>query len=103
MLSDPYKYQPQTTMPIQRYIVRFTGHVQGVGFRVTCRQEAMGLNVHGHVCNNIDGSVTLDIDASDADAKELIRRIQANRKDHIEDTQIETSESQDRTGQIHIR
>lgn len=35
------------------------GHVQGVGFRVTARQEAIRLGIVGTVCNLADGSVEL--------------------------------------------
>ena len=87
----------------KRYVIRFIGHVQGVGFRVTCRQEAMGLDVRGHVCNNADGSVTIDMDAMPADAKELIGRIQDARRAHIDDTQVQECQSEGRSEGFFVR
>ena len=47
-------------MSIQRRRWRFTGRVQGVGFRyfATCAARRLGLT--GWVANNWDGSVTLE-------------------------------------------
>lgn len=44
-----------------RRVVRFTGHVQGVGFRATCRSIATELGLAGWVQNQIDGSVELEV------------------------------------------
>ena len=40
-----------------RYRVRYVGHVQGVGFRMTTLALARGLPLHGFVRNEPDGSV----------------------------------------------
>ncbi len=66
---------PSMTTNRIRYIVRYTGHVQGVGFRMTAVVQANGLDVNGFVRNEPDGSVTMDVEASKADMKELMRRI----------------------------
>ena len=91
-------------MPLStvRFTVRFVGNVQGVGFRMTCLSEAAGLNVHGHVSNQSDGSVLMDIDASNADGKELIRRIKLARRGYIDDTLETKSETQNRSGGFRI-
>ncbi len=86
-----------------RFIVRFTGHVQGVGFRMTCLSEAYGLDVHGHVRNQSDGSVCMDIDASVADGKELIRRIKIARAGYLDNTFIETTEGLNRQSGFTIK
>ena len=39
---------------------RFTGTVQGVGFRYYARAAALHLGLTGWVANNWDGSVTLE-------------------------------------------
>ena len=39
---------------------RFTGEVQGVGFRYYARAAAQHLGLTGWVANNWDGSVTLE-------------------------------------------
>ena len=43
---------------------RFTGTVQGVGFRYYARAAALHLGLTGWVANNWDGSVTLEARAS---------------------------------------
>ena len=45
-------------MATEQRIVRFTGHVQGVGFRWTTCRVAGGFDVVGYVKNEPDGSVT---------------------------------------------
>lgn len=40
-----------------RVSVNVTGRVQGVGFRYWTLKLARRMGVHGHVCNNSDGSV----------------------------------------------
>ena len=44
-------------MPDEQRIVRFTGRVQGVGFRFTAIRVADGYDVTGYVRNCSDGSV----------------------------------------------
>jgi len=44
----------------ERVAVRYTGRVQGVGFRATARQCAASLPVTGFVRNEPDGSVLLE-------------------------------------------
>lgn len=45
---------------MERRRVRYTGRVQGVGFRATARSVASGFNVCGWVRNEPDGSVVLE-------------------------------------------
>lgn len=46
---------------MERRRVRFTGRVQGVGFRATTRSVAQGFDVSGWVRNEPDGSVLAEI------------------------------------------
>jgi len=46
-------------MPRERRRVVFSGRVQGVGFRFTCRSLARGFDVAGFVRNLADGRVEL--------------------------------------------
>src|SRR5438270_11553043 len=46
-------------MPRERRRVVFSGRVQGVGFRFTCRSLARGFDVAGYVRNLADGRVEL--------------------------------------------
>lgn len=43
----------------QARLYRYTGMVQGVGFRWTAKRIADGLGIDGYVRNNPDGSVSL--------------------------------------------
>ena len=54
---------------MERLEVRFTGHVQGVGFRYTTHRIASRWPVTGYVENRDDGSVFL---VAEGDRKELI-------------------------------
>ena len=72
-----------------RFRVRYHGSVQGVGFRMTSVAQARGLDVHGFVRNEPDGSVVMDVEGSRADVRELMRRIQAAMDRNIDDTQVE--------------
>ena len=68
---------------------RFTGQVQGVGFRYYARAAALHLGLTGWVANNWDGSVTMeaqgDLDALDALVPTIER---TNRWARIEDTEV---------------
>ena len=86
-----------------RYVVRFTGHVQGVGFRATTLSVANGLDVHGFVRNVMDGSVQLDVDGDEPTLKELVRRIQAAMGDRIDDTVVDSLTSMNRNDGFRIR
>lgn len=88
---------------MKRFVVRFEGRVQGVGFRVMCISEAAGLTVHGFVRNEQDGSVLLDVDATNQDGNELIRRIRANRKQQIVNCQVSETDSLGRESGFSIR
>ena len=86
-----------------RYKVRFSGDVQGVGFRMTAVSEARGLAANGFVKNEPDGSVTLDVDGPESDLKELVHQIESELSDHISDTEIEQLESLNRQGGVSIK
>ena len=86
-----------------RYVVRFTGHVQGVGFRATTLASAHGLKVHGYVRNEADGSVRLDADGSEADLKELVRRVQSAMSGKVDDTIIDRQPTLNRVDGLHIQ
>ena len=58
MMPDP-RTDPQTAARTRR-AVRFTGRVQGVGFRATASAIARGHDVTGWVRNEADGSVLLE-------------------------------------------
>ncbi len=60
-------------------LVRFTGRVQGVGFRFETARIAHDLPVTGYVRNEPDGSVELLVEGSPEAARQLLEEIQASR------------------------
>ena len=54
---------------------RVYGRVQGVGYRVWARREAMELGLAGWVRNEADGSVTASIAGADATVSTMIERL----------------------------
>jgi acylphosphatase len=55
--------------------IYFSGRVQGVGFRYSCRQVAMGFDVIGWVKNLDDGRVELWAQGQDDEVKEFLKAI----------------------------
>ncbi|QDT05889.1 Acylphosphatase [Rubripirellula lacrimiformis] len=91
-----------STTPI-RHVVCFTGHVQGVGFRMTAVQSAAGLDVHGFVRNEIDGSVMLDVEGSAADLKELVHRIRQEMSQKLDNISTDVRPPKQYSGGLVIR
>ena len=85
-----------------RYVVRYTGHVQGVGFRMTAVLQGKGRDIHGFVRNEPDGSVTMDVEASQADLKQLMQRIASAMSGRIDDTQIDQRPPMNREDGFHV-
>lgn len=85
-------------MAIERRRVAFTGRVQGVGFRVTCRSIARGFAVTGWVRNEPDGSVAMEAqgEADEVDRfLEAIRTSGTGRVEGIASEPIATAASED--------
>ncbi|HQG74751.1 MAG TPA: acylphosphatase [Kiritimatiellia bacterium] len=73
----------------QQVRVRYTGDVQGVGFRYTVRKLATPLGVTGGVENLPDGSVQMVAEATPDTLRLLLTQIRASRLGaHIADEQI---------------
>jgi acylphosphatase len=54
-------------MPLERRRVLYSGRVQGVGFRATCRWLARGFDIVGYVRNLSDGQVELVVQGEPAE------------------------------------
>ena len=63
-------------MKIIRLKLRFTGRVQGVGFRYTATNIANQLGLTGWVYNEIDGSVLMEVQGRTSLIEELIQRLE---------------------------
>lgn len=75
-----------------RNVVRYSGTVQGVGFRMTAVSQSRGLDVHGFVRNESDGSVEMDVEGEASQVKELMRRIETAMAGKIDAVEIDPRE-----------
>ncbi len=65
---------------MERAFVIYSGRVQGIGFRYTCRQLAKGFSVTGFVRNLEDGRVEL---AAEGERDEVRAFLDAIQKSHL--------------------
>ena len=77
-------------MPRVRRRVYFSGRVQGVGFRFTCRSLARGYEVGGHVRNLADGRVEIVVEGELTEVDRFLAAIQLEMSDYIRNTEVET-------------
>lgn len=70
----------------------FYGSVQGVGFRYRARQAAQMLGCTGHVSNEWDGSVSMEIQGNEADIDRVIQAIENGHYVRIENMVVEDLE-----------
>jgi len=74
--------------------VVFRGHVQGVGFRYQTLDVAKGFDVSGFVRNEIDGSVTLEVEGEIQEVHEFIDAVVEELRSYIRESE-ETSENRE--------
>ena len=75
-----------------RYRLKFTGIVQGVGFRFTATHAADFNRLTGYVKNEYDGSVTCEVQGDEEAIERFINTIRMGRfiqVDEIERTRID--------------
>ena len=82
---------------MERREVRYSGRVQGVGFRYTARSIAQLYPVTGYVKNLPDGRVELVVEGKTEDVSGLLRAISSEMGRNIRDMQETTSPA---TGQL---
>ena len=87
--------RPRTDEPIRR-TVRYSGRVQGVGFRATARSVAGRFRVTGYVQNLADGRVLLVVEGVPDEVERFCAALAAAMERNIATTDIEqaTTESQ---------
>ena len=66
------------------YEIYFTGHVQGVYFRVNTKEVSASFEVFGYVRNCADGRVHLWVQGEDDQIEAFVDAIQVRMKGHIE-------------------
>ncbi len=74
-----------------RQQLRFSGRVQGVGFRYTAQYTAQQFGLTGWVYNDYDGSVLMEIQGRPESIKKMIDRLDSDRFiriDNIEKTML---------------
>ena len=76
--------ESQSTQPQLRRIVRFSGRVQGVGFRYTTQSIAAGFHVTGFVQNLVDGRVELVAEGSPPELDRFQCAVEQAFTSHIE-------------------
>ena len=73
---------------IVRRHMTFSGWVQGVGFRYRCRHAAAAYGCTGWMCNESDGTVTVEIQGTEESIEKVIEAIE--RGSFIRNEKIET-------------
>ncbi|MFI4873633.1 MAG: acylphosphatase [Phycisphaerales bacterium JB061] len=82
---------------MQRRSIRFTGKVQGVGFRMTAKSVASELGLAGWVRNEHDGSVLMEAQGDPAIIDECLDRIQRQtfgRVDNLQETLLQVEQNE---------
>lgn len=68
---------------------KFTGRVQGVGFRYRANYAAQGIGVTGWVRNDFDGSVEMEIQGTAAQIDHVLKMI--NKGEYVQIDSINTT------------
>ena len=83
-------FGPKTERPVVRKRIQFCGRVQGVGFRYRANHAASAVGATGWVRNEYDGSVTMEIQATEEDIDRVIQMIERGRFVQIESMEAKT-------------
>lgn len=84
-----------------RYQIRFTGRVQGVGFRYTANSIAQNLGITGWVMNDWDGTVLMEAQGTEGEIESLIGQLQNTvfiEIDRVEKTSLSVKTEEKRFG-----
>ena len=93
----------ELVMAFERREVRFTGRVQGVGFRYTTQRLARGYQLTGFVQNLPDGKVLLVAEGDAAEIDGFLAAIRAEMGSHIDHTHVLRSDYQGSFREFEIR
>lgn len=75
---------------MERWRLSYSGRVQGVGFRATCRSIARTFDVSGWVRNEHDGTVTLEAQGKRDELTRFTQAIETRLLNNIADVQRST-------------
>jgi acylphosphatase len=82
-VAGPSSSVPPMNAPIVHATVRFSGHVQGVGFRYATLQVAKEFEVAGFVKNEPDGTVLVEAEGRKAEVDGFIAAIGERMHGHV--------------------
>jgi len=77
---------------MERKQIRFSGRVQGVGFRATTRWIAETYDITGWVRNEPDGAVHMEIQGEPAELDRCLRDINDRLAEHIDSAESRDAE-----------
>lgn len=103
--ADPEAAAPSPVIlaPAMRYEARFTGRVQGVGFRAAAHRLALQHNLVGWVRNEPDGSVMLVAEGEKPTLDAFLKALRAEMNNFISEASISESESRGDYAGFEIR
>ncbi len=78
----------------QRWIVHYSGRVQGVGFRYTARSLAEQFNVSGYVQNLPDGRVRLEVEGDPEEIQRFLQRLGERMAGYIQGQNVDVQPPQ---------
>ena len=67
-------------MKLERAFVIYRGHVQGVGFRYTCRSLAHGFSITGQVKNLEDGRVEMIVEGERPEIEDFLKEYNKDKR-----------------------
>ena len=87
----------------KRMRVKYSGTVQGVGFRFTAERVAVSLNLTGWAMNAPDGSVEVLAEGEEKDLVSFIDKIKRAMNHYIRSTRVNWQEYKGEFGSFGIR
>jgi acylphosphatase len=75
-------------MALSTILVRYSGMVQGVGFRATARRLAQAYDLKGWVKNDGDGTVMMVVHGSSAQVESFLKDIRESRLGPMIDREV---------------
>lgn len=88
---------------MQRRTYRFSGRVQGVGFRYTAQNVAMCHNVLGYVRNLPDGTVELVMEGDDQEMDGVVKDVRNRMAGYVRHIESQTAPATGEFQQFCIR
>ena len=78
-----------TSSQKERWVLYFSGHVQGVGFRYNTQRLTRDLAITGYVRNLVDGRVEVVAEGSRTELASLQDEVQRTMADHIQGVRVD--------------